>query len=47
VWKQTVTVLIKKAYKLYFGAKQMTRIILVCANCAVYLRAWLKDSTTD
>ena len=47
--KKTITPLIKKAYHLYFNCKigdqdKSWAPHIVYANCAVYLRAWLKGS---
>jgi hypothetical protein len=47
--RKTITPLIEKAYELYFGCKTGDQDKpwaphIVCANCAVYLRGWLKGS---
>jgi hypothetical protein len=48
--RKTITPLIEKAYELYFGCKTGDQDKpwaphIVCANCAVYLRGWLKGSS--
>jgi hypothetical protein len=47
--QKTITPLIEKAYELYFGCKigdqdNPWAPRIVYANCAVYLRGWLKGS---
>jgi hypothetical protein len=47
--RKIITPLIKKAYELYFGCKvgdqdKPWAPHIVCANCAVCLRGWLKGS---
>jgi hypothetical protein len=47
--RKTITPLIEKAYELNFGCNtgvqdKLWALHIVCANCAVYLRGWLKGS---
>jgi hypothetical protein len=46
--RQSVTPLVKKAYKLYFGCKLTHQDIkwvphICCTNCPSHLRGWLKN----